>query len=275
MTDRVEQLLAVRLGELPSSAAEPDWSDVQRKARRLATRRGTLRVGTGIAVALVAILAATPALGLRGQIAKLFASGEPAPAPVVKDFGEIDVAAPPGMATGVIAGQTRDVMEVPLSTGKTAVVWVAPTRPGGFCVFVSATGRRSTGGGGCDRDRRLPFSPGMMIPGPISAEGKILAPPVIIDGDTLLHSAATVEVRFEDGETAKTPITWVSAPIDAGFFVYELPESHWEAGHRPVAIVLEDADGNELARDQELLRGFSRFGGGALFGKLGDRSSRH
>ena len=77
-----------------------------------------------------------------------FSGGEPAPAPVTKDFSQIDVAAPPGMATGVIVGEARDVLEVPLSTGKTAVVWVAPTRSGGFCRFVSEN--RHTMGGGLD-----------------------------------------------------------------------------------------------------------------------------
>ena len=130
MSDRLEQVLAARLGELQGPAGEPDWADVRRKAQRLTTRRHGLRMGTGVAAALVAVLAATPAFGLRGQLVELFSGGEPAPAPV----------------------------------------------------------------------------------------------------------------------------TWVSAPIDAGFFVYELPKEHWQAGHRPTALVLEDADGNELARDTQLVR---------------------
>jgi len=251
MNDRLEHVLAARLNELEAATGSPDWADVRRRASRRATRRRALRFASACAVGLAAIVAATPALGLRGQIVQFFGGGEPAPAPVVKDFGEIDVGAPPGMATGVIADETRDVMEVPLSTGKTAVVWVAPTRAGGFCRFTSTSGRHSTGGGGCDRDRSLPFAPGLDIPGPVSPEGEILAPPVVFDG------ATKVEIRFEDGESATTPLVWVSPPIDAGFFVYEVPEAHWRAGHRPVALVLEDADGNELARDTQVGRGLS------------------
>ena len=253
MSDRLEQVLAARLGELQGPAGEPDWADVRRKAQRLTTRRHGLRMGTGVAAALVAVLAATPAFGLRGQLVELFSGGEPAPAPVTKDFSEIDVAAPPGMATGVIAGEARDVLEVPLSTGKTAVVWVAPTRSGGFCTFVSEN-RHTMGGGGCDRDRAGRFAPGLSIPGPISPQGEILEPPVLFGGDTLIQGAASVKVEFEDGSSASAPVTWVSAPIDAGFFVYELPKEHWQAGHRPTALVLEDADGNELARDTQLVR---------------------
>ncbi|MGB2876194.1 MAG: hypothetical protein WBB76_12065 [Gaiellaceae bacterium] len=275
MTDRLAQVLSARLGELQAATGEPDWAEVQRKARRAATRRYRLRLGVGALAAFVAVLAAMPAFGLRGQIVQFLTGAEPAPAPVVKDFSEIDVGAPPGMATGVIAGEARDVMEVLLSTGKTAVVWVAPTHAGGFCVFVSASGRRSTGGGGCDRDRSLRFAPGLEIPGPVSSEGKILAPPVIFDGDTLIHGAATVEIRFEDGESAKAPVVWVSPPIDAGFFVYEVPKTHWSAGHRPVVLVLEDADGNELARSTQVARGLGGIENRRLSPSPGARSSGH
>jgi hypothetical protein len=56
-------------------------------------------------------------------------------------------------------------------------------------------------------------------------------------------------VRFEDGTSTRIPLVWVTPPIDAGFFVYELPKKHWKIGTRPVAFVVEDAKGKELARD--------------------------
>src|SRR5437764_820974 len=62
---------------------------------------------------------------------------------------------------------------------------------------------------------------------------------------------------FENGEPAPAPIersvaspvVWVSAPIDAGFFGYEVPAAHWRVGSRPILLILRDADGNELRRD--------------------------
>jgi hypothetical protein len=217
---------------------------VEQRRPRAVLQRPALRVGVALALVFGAILLATPAFGLRGQLIHLFGGGKPAPAPVVKRFGEIDVGAPPGMASNVIAGEAREVMEVSLSTGKTWVMWVAPTRAGGFCMP-----------SGCDRDRSLPFAPGLTIPGPVSPSGEILAPPVIFEGDTLIHGASTVEIQFEDGGSAGTPVVWVSPPIDGGFFVYELPEAHWKAGHRPVALILRDANGNEVARNTEIARG--------------------
>jgi hypothetical protein len=241
--------LSARLGELLVSTGEPDWTDVRRRARsRRRSRRA--RLGAVAAAALLAVLAATPALGLRGHIVQFFASGEPAPAKVETSFAQMDVAAPPGMAPGVIAGETREVARWPLSTGKTSVLWVAPTRSGGFCM------EWSDAGGGCDRDRQGDFAPGLAIPGEIAPPGETQKPPVLVTGETLLHDAASVEVQFADGDEARVPVTWVSPPIDAGFFLYELPASHFEVGHLPTVLVLQDAKGQELARDTQIARSF-------------------
>ena len=248
MTDRLDQVVAARFGELQGSAGHPDWGDVQRKARRLRLRAHASKVSAGACVALLAVLAATPALGLRGHIVQLFGSSEPAPTKVVTSFAEMDVDAPPGMAPNVIAGETREVARWPLSTGKTSILWVAPTRAGGFCL------EYSNAGGGCDRDRRGDFSPGLAIPGLIAPPGEIQKSPVIVTGDTLLHDAASVEVQFEDGDDARVPLIWVSAPIDAGFFLYEIPAPHLLDGHLMTALVLRDTNGHELARDTQIAR---------------------
>jgi hypothetical protein len=263
MNDPYEDALTSRLNELHAWSGEPDWADVRWRAERLVVRSRARRFGIGAAALLAAICAATPAFGLRGQIGRLFADSKPPPAPVVKQFGGIDVAAPPGKATGVVAGAAKGVMEAPLSNGKTAVVWVAPTKTGGFCMFVSES-RRDIGGGGCDRDRILRFAPGLSIPGPVSPSGKIQAPPVVFAGHTLIHGAARVEIRFEDATSVRTPVVWVSTPIDAGFFVYDLPAQHWMAGHRPVALVLQDGDGTELARDTKIAQALVRVTDGRL-----------
>jgi hypothetical protein len=44
-------------------------------------------------------------------------------------------------------------------------------------------------------------------------------------------------------------LVWVSKPIDAGFFLYLLPKSHWKPGKRPITIEVDDAKGHPLARD--------------------------
>lgn len=248
----IEVLLSGQSGALEASAGSPDWAEVRRKARRIAARRLAVRAGIATLVGATVVVTATPALGLQGRVTKLFSSGKPAPARVVDDFAELDTAAPPGMAPGVIAGEARDVTSVPLSTGKIAVLRVAPTRSGGFCRDLSTDGPEAEGGGGCDKDRSVPFSRGLSIPA-LSAQGQILKPPVVLDGDTLVRGAAKVEIRFEDGEVAVTPVVWVSEPIDAGFFVYEVPRAHWEPAHRPSALVLLDAAGRRVHAAKSLV----------------------
>lgn len=245
MTDRLDQVLSARFGELQGSASEPDWADVRRRARTVRARGRALKVAL---VTVVALLAAAPALGLRGHLVKLFGSGEPAPTKVVTSFAELDVDAPPGLAPSVISGETREVARWRLSTGKTSILWVAPTRAGGFCLEFSSFG------GGCDRDRKLDFSPMLGIPGEIAPPGQTQKPPVLIAGATLLRDAASVDVQFEDGKDVQVPLTWVSAPIDAGFFEYEVPIPTLEPGHRLTALVVQDTNGHELARDTQIAR---------------------
>jgi hypothetical protein len=246
--DVFEPMLDAGRRELEASSREPDWDGVRRAARRLTRRREAARAGMCVVAAALAVTVATPAFGLRGELVQLFSSGEPAPAPVVKGFAELDVAAPHGMATGVVAEETREVMRVRLSTGKVAVLWVAPTHSGGFCMTLSS------GAGGCDRDRLGRFSPALSIPGPISPEGVILQAPVLFSGHTFVCGAARLKVRFEDGRVGQTQVLWVSKPIDAGFFIYEVPKAQWEPGHRPAAFVLEGAGGEILL--QQDARGF-------------------
>ena len=56
------------------------------------------------------------------------------------------------------------------------------------------------------------------------------------------------EVEFEDGSSSRIPTTWVSAPIDAGFFLYAVPAAHSAKGHCPEAVTLRDGDGAAVER---------------------------
>jgi hypothetical protein len=99
-----------------------------------------------------------------------------------------------------------------------------------------------------DPQRGLPFWPIFSI-GSVSEQGVITGGPVSVAGSTTIEGAADAEVRFEDGTSATIPVVWLSAPINAGLFGYEVPRSHWAIGHRPTLVVLHDGEGNELGRD--------------------------
>jgi hypothetical protein len=169
-----------------------------------------------------------------------FFDGERAPDRVEKAFATLDVGAPPHMAPGIVPGQARRVAGFPLRAGGQTTLWVAPTREGGFCHFFSGAlgGCRSKAENSADSPYVIGF--GMTAP-----RGRV---PFVIGGDVpAASSVETLEVRFADGHSESVPLTWVSAPIHAGFYLYEVPVAHWDPGHRPVALVGLDGAGNEVA----------------------------
>ena len=122
-------------------------------------------------------------------------------------------------------------------------LWLAPTKAGGFCFYLA------NGGGQCDAQRALSFWPLFSLGGSYTRDGVITGGPVTVAGSTTVVDARTVEIRFEDGAVADVPVVWISAPIDAGFFAYQVPRERWAKGHRPVEAVLRDGDSKELASD--------------------------
>lgn len=249
------ELLRERFAVLANPLDDSDWLDVRRRAG-IGKRRRPIWIALAAAIAAVAVLLTTPALGLRGRIVQLFEESEPASEKVVRNFATMNLGVPHNMpGPGVIASETRELMRIPVGPGKEAVMWVAPTKAGGFCnlVGVRKIGTLGAGGGGgCLSARQLPFTPGMTIPGAWSPEGRILRPPVLVSGAILIEAAATIELRYEDGDETTLPLLWVSQPIDAGFFLYAVPQKHWLEGHRPTAIVALDGQGRELARESKV-----------------------
>jgi hypothetical protein len=229
----VSDPLVERLGRVAESF-DGDWPDVRRRAERhrFRLRRRATLVAAAVAVA---VLVAAPAVALRGSIVDLFAAADRPPPRVVR------------FMPAPLRSRTRTVIDLRLPNGAHAILALAPTAKGGFCEVVSLPHSASSG---CSRpvsaDDR--FVTGMDITGPITPLGRIAGGPYLFEGVTKLRQAVAVEIRFADGETAEASLTWVSKPVDAGFFLYAVPEEHWRQGHRPVAAALVDADGDELAR---------------------------
>jgi hypothetical protein len=236
--------LAERFAAVDHPPDDSDWLEVNRLARQRRRRRARPAVAVAaVAVAAATAVLATPAFGVGDTLRRLFESGEPAPATIERSFARLDAGAPPGFRTGVVPADTRKIV-VP----NRVALWIAPTKSGGFCMFVAG------GGGQCDAQRAFAFWPTFSIGGSYTKRGVITGGPVLVDGSTTLEDAASVDVRFEDGDVASVPVVWVSAPIDAGFFGYEVPPSHWAEGHRPTLMVVRDADGHELQRDSSAFR---------------------
>jgi hypothetical protein len=240
-----------------------DWDDVLRRAhvtvatpgpvrprRRSWTRR---RVVLAALVAVIVALFATPAFGLlRDWIGRTDVpfTGKAAPHEVQRNFFDMSLQAPPNMSPGAIASQTRRV-GVFHENGKAHILYVAPTRAGGFCwVF-------SLDMGSCRRarvDRRgsppLPgeVNPHLLIVGWGLGGGRPLYTKEIA-GDMVARGARALWVEYEDGSKTQIPFVWVSKPIDAGFFMYGIPAGHRARGTRVSAVSVRSATGRVLTRD--------------------------
>ncbi|MDQ2910818.1 MAG: hypothetical protein M3R39_07375 [Actinomycetota bacterium] len=203
---------------------------------------------------LVALLVA-PAFGVGRGVLPFF-SGEKAPRPLIIAFASLSTGAPPGMDPGVIASETRRVGDWNFE-GKSHTLWVAPTRAGGFCFeWTQAVG-------GCDREGTVPVSPTAAmapVPLPETEDGRRPDPeamlrahdngiPIWIVGHVSAKYVASLEVHFEDGTVVRPEITWVSEPIGAGFFVYDIPADHRILGHRAVSLVGLDSDDRRVAEE--------------------------
>lgn len=225
------ELLRERLAVLANPVDDSDWLDVCRRAGKTRRQR-PVWIAVAAVLAVIAVLLATPAAGLRGRIVQLFEEGEPAPRPVVVDFATIDLGAPPGMAPGVISEEARKIHVFHLPNGD-ITLWAAPTRAGGFCMtweeFV----------GGCVPARGNPISASILD-----------APPRRIAGSVRAEPGTALELEFEDGDVLALRVVWVSPPIEAGFFLYEVPLHRRQEGRLPFALVLRDAAGHVVARER-------------------------
>jgi hypothetical protein len=231
--------------DLPRFRELPPERRADQRARIMAgivaspRRRRTL----GIAIAL-AVLLATPAFALHRQVVDFFSSEE-APEAIQLDFDKMrrvhEDARDRGFGGPAIVpvGPAREVLAVTVE-GERRPLWVVPAGGGGYCFrwhFMASCGR---------------------IPGYASAEMKIAGGGLsnedgveglaLVVGQVLAPEVHELEMLYQDGERAKIPFVWVSPPIDAGFYAFEVPEEHRRPGHLTFAVIGLDADGNEVAR---------------------------
>jgi hypothetical protein len=181
------------------------------------------------AVLAAAILAATPAWALVRDVLP-FWDQPSAPQSVRVEFSSLNLGAPRGMSPHARSGDTRAVGRFTFG-GSTRTLWVAPATNGGFCSLWLPRG-----GGGCSTAGQ-PLSTGALL-----RRGA----PLWITGDAMSSVVNDVVIRFADGSAAHPRMVWVSAPIDAGFFAYDVPP-----GERVIGVDAYDRTG-ALVRHQTL-----------------------
>jgi hypothetical protein len=222
-----------RLLALDEPVAWDNWDDVVGRSRRARPRRRRVAgVGGFAAVAAALVVVAGPAFGLLPPIID-FGGATHAPAPVQQHFSDFDRAAPPELAPGAIASETRLITSTRLSDGD-HTLYVSPTRDGGFC-------EEWTGAfGGCDQLGTTPLG--------VTWGG------TAIGGSVAAAYVSSVKILFTDGTSAEPTITWLSAPINAGFFLYEAP-----SGKTPAQVDGFEANGKRVASQPLLGQPFDTF----------------
>ncbi|MFL5961357.1 MAG: hypothetical protein ACJ757_00490 [Gaiellaceae bacterium] len=211
----------------------PDWGDVVHRSRRALRRRRALN-GAALLAVVAAGVASAYALG---HPVIDFGQAQHGSLKQVNEFGSMEVGAPRGMAPGVLPHQTRRIAVVRID-GKVHTLYVAPTKQGGFCALWSNLG------GGCRADRHDKFASHLDAGGLVGRGGL-----VVLQGSFFQARGDRLTMSFKDGATADVPFVWVTAPIDAGFYLYRIPNAHRHASTRAVSLALYDKDGKLLARE--------------------------
>lgn len=242
----MNDLLQARFGPLRDES-QGDWRDVMRRATKRSRRR---RLMIAMALVLGAVLIVPGALALRGTITDFFQS-ESAPRGLMLDFARQDEGAPPGLENRVIYEQTRRIFERTIDRGQVVTLWVAPNRRGGFCMALD--GPRHPGGFGCLwGSHPLTLAPTIEA-GAMTRDGTITRGPFLVWGTVGIDDAETIELHYRDGVVESQPLIWVSKPIDAAFFLFDIGRPHWGKGHQYDRLVVRDGSGSEL-QSESLVR---------------------
>lgn len=212
---------------------KPDWGDVVRRARHAGRVRRALEATALLAVVVVGVASAYAL----GHPVVDFGSAKHAGMHEIDEFGSMQVAAPRGMAPGVLPHQTRRITAVRID-GKAHTLYVAPTRQGGFCYEWTGLG------GGCRANRHDKYAAHLDTGGSVGVHGL-----TVLEGSFFQASGDRLTMTFKDGQKADVPFVFVSAPISAGFYLYRVPDAHRQAARRATSLALFDKDGKLIDRE--------------------------
>lgn len=242
MSDAPDQWLDERFARLRRDQGGADWQQVARRARS-----GSRRVAIVTAGLVAAIVLSAPAFGWHRTILDWLDTEEATPE-VQLEFARLGIGAPPEHKLGIEHEQARTVTEV-RNGGKTYVLSVAPTRNGGFCFWWADLTAS------CRQERTPPSRFRERSDGDIATFrlGTIWSPDTdgviqSVAGNLIGSDAEQLHAVYADGERVEIPVTWVSKPIDAGFYLYFTPAEHRRAGKQMTALEASTSEGEVVAR---------------------------
>lgn len=251
MNETLDQLIQARFDAVADETDDGEWNDVlarARSARRVRRTRTPVRLALAGAVAVAALAACAVAFGWPGSVVDFF-QARPAPQSVRAFFRDHKTALPQGLNPATKLGEPREVMtatfdaeNLPAKNPTLHTLYVAPRQGGGFCYLWTEYG------GGCADAEDASAAKTDPAARPLGVEWLANDYAGFTDG-WARGDAKTVEARFADGTSATLPVTWVSAPIDAGFFAYVVPAAHQTTTDALSSVVALDASGNVVGRD--------------------------
>jgi hypothetical protein len=208
-----------------------DWAGVLARAqdRGATARMSRRRLGLAAVAALLVVLLA-PTFGGADQVLRWFGHVR-APERVKQNLRAFDRDPPPDSrwGVGVNADAARGIVAIDTS-GAPAYLWAAPTRDGGWCLYVETiTGPETAATADCVRPTAQSPLAGWVSDTPDGdpqarlLQGKTVAPIV------------SLELRFADGSTQPVPLT------ANGFFLHET-----SIERAPIALIGRDHDAHPV-----------------------------
>ena len=249
-----------RMRPLPDGG-RADWSDVLRRAGSrtghppsvLVRRRWPL-VAIGVTGVLAAILIATPAWALVRDVLP-FWNQPSAPSSVKVEFSHMNRGTPTGMSPFAVSGDSREIEQANIG-GETKTLWVAPaTGRFDFC-WIWGPNLLGTCGSAAQplgvafetippHDPSQPAQTTNFAPNSGYPENGV---PFWVTGSAISASVSDVVIRFSDGSSVHPHIVWVSAPINAGFFAYDIPADRQSSENHATTVEAYDQDGKLVSK---------------------------
>lgn len=199
-----------RLLSLDEPVAHPDWRDVLSRSSTARSRLRVVRATLLLATVCGAAVVAAPALGLRVGHLIDFWRAPAAPSAAQSTFAK-DPLWLRGLPQGLELEKTRQIA-VDAFPGESERLFVAPLARGGFC-FEWAL-KPGTADVWIDEQGGCSLQSEPLNLGYDDTRVSIVANPKLADG---------ISVTLTNGRVVKPKLRWVSAPVNAGFLLYQPP----------------------------------------------------
>ena len=72
--------------------------------------------------------------------------------------------------------------------------------------------------------------------------------PLWVVGSAISPTVSDVVIQFSDGSSARPRIVWVSAPINAGFFAYDIPADQQSSEDHATEVDAYDSNGKLVSK---------------------------